>query len=441
MAHFLKNTRRFPIRSLHFTYWSNLNAVLLGKTPADQLPDLAFGEWSSCYFTQSRIELLEQTLNTPNGVLFEYSLNAFLPGNFPELSAALSSVTGKPHVVLLELESGQRLMLGNEHVGASFRFQQSNTALGATLTWELTDTEPAYQQLWEQQLYYYMNGDDGIGYQLINPLVFDFLLNNSQSSVSGSFGTSTRFNKVEYYVGNTLEAQQIATQQIGGSTIQFSHTWQGSGARKIRLVLSGASHNTLDLSHNGIIDPLPAALDTMYIRTFKMDGNPVTAIPPELRSEFIHFDDTGLKTTLPGLPLNGVKAALYARNNQLTVIDPDLGASTSLILLNIRNNQVTEIPDFTAAESLAQFNVAENPLLAITPGLFSNKRHLRDLNFQDCAMAQPLVDQILAELVASLSVRLPIPPMRVILTGNAAPGTAGQADVTTLRNAGHTVDL
>lgn len=144
VADLSKNIARYPVKQFHFTFWGNLGQIQRGLAPAYPLPGLNKGQWQKVYFTKSRIELVERNLSTKHGALFEYTLNSFLPGEFSELSVLLSKITTKPHILLVELENGQRILLGNEYVGASFSYQQSNTALGASLRWEVADTESAF---------------------------------------------------------------------------------------------------------------------------------------------------------------------------------------------------------------------------------------------------------------------------------------------------------
>lgn len=151
MANLQKSIAVYPVRYLLYTFWDNLLATLSGdEDPAVIMPVIS-GSWNNVYFTQSKIELTEQALQTPSGVLFEYTLSSFLPGPYKDLSASLGKIVGKPHLVLVEFCDGQRVMLGNEHVGATFTFEQSTVAEGANLSWSLTDAFSIDQIEWMPQ--------------------------------------------------------------------------------------------------------------------------------------------------------------------------------------------------------------------------------------------------------------------------------------------------
>ena len=66
---------------------------------------------------------------------------------------------------------------------------------------------------------------------------------------------------------------------------------------------------------------------------------------------------------------------------------------------------------------------------------------MRVVDFQNCGLSQVLVDQVLREILTSTVDPNWTGTVTVSLQGNTAPSSSGQADVTTLRNAGHTVNL
>lgn len=151
MAELQKNTQRYAVQYLLFTWQRNLQELLSGSEQYLRMPVLSSGSWNNVYFTPSRIELSEEVKTTAAGTLYSYTLNAFLPGNWPDLSRMLAAYAGRDHLAMLVFEDGQRVMLGNEFVGARFGYQQSNTARGATLSWQMGDINPIQQVEWQPQ--------------------------------------------------------------------------------------------------------------------------------------------------------------------------------------------------------------------------------------------------------------------------------------------------
>jgi|GEM_PF-6982778 len=151
MGQLNKEVQRYKVKYLLFTYWKNFNAFLVGSSLPYVMPTLNQGSWNNVYFTPGKITLSETAENSENGPFFNYELQSFLPGNFSDLSLALSRYLGRKHLVLLELENGQRLMLGNKDAGAVFNYSQSVSALGANLSWSFTDYKPINKVEWLPQ--------------------------------------------------------------------------------------------------------------------------------------------------------------------------------------------------------------------------------------------------------------------------------------------------
>ena len=201
------------------------------------------------------------------------------------------------------------------------------------------------------------------------------------------------------------------------------------------------NNNTLTALPAGVFDNLTA------LQLLILTNNALTALPAGVFDNLTALQGLGMDnnalTALPAGVFDNLTAlqALILTNNALTALPAGVFDNlTALQDLEIDNNALTALPagvfdNLTALQGLILNN---NALTALPAGVFDNLTALQGLILTNNALTVSAVNQLLAELVATVGSRV-ICNLDISGGTNAAPTGQGILDAATLVAAGWTV--
>lgn len=141
-----KNENLLPqVASIHYATRDQLAGYLIGKTQQNSIfPVLSDGNWSQVYFTVSSIRYSEQSEYSPNGRIYTYSLVFRYPGLHAQDPQSLAAMDNHQWIILLQMCDGTVRILGNEHRGLDMSWNFDLERKGFEISFELSDSRPAY---------------------------------------------------------------------------------------------------------------------------------------------------------------------------------------------------------------------------------------------------------------------------------------------------------
>jgi Leucine-rich repeat (LRR) protein len=164
-----------------------------------------------------------------------------------------------------------------------------------------------------------------------------------------------------------------------------------------------------DAHGNQLTGSIPSLSANTALTVFDAGGNQLTGSIPSLSANtaLSYFDAGGNQLTgsIPSLSANTALTVFYAHGNQLTGSIPSLSANTALTVFYAGGNQLTgSIPSLSANTALTVFYAGGNQLTGSIPGSFATQQTLANLDISTNALPSSDIDQILADLVVSLSI-------------------------------------
>jgi len=237
----------------------------------------------------------------------------------------------------------------------------------------------------------------------------------------------------------------------------LSHTYaEGSGRHKVIFTCPDWSKVTTFDVQSDVCQLKPpdlsklVNLDTLYLKTNRFTSLQTIS---HLTKLYI-YDASANSINGSGLPTPPVSAALdtfsvstetYNSSIGLTGSIPAFPGCTNIRKIYCHENSLSgTIPSFAENTKLTDVRMQTNQLTGYVSGGFATQKSLATLNIVSNLLSQTAVDNILADLVTSLSI-----PDRatctltlggeVVTSRNGIASSSGSADITTLKAAGWTV--
>jgi len=237
----------------------------------------------------------------------------------------------------------------------------------------------------------------------------------------------------------------------------LSHTYTNLGIKTVKFNCPDWEKlTTLDLynfpqylSCIGNIPPLDFAPNLEYVDLSNnlFENLPNDGYPSSLK--FFLAENSQIKGAIPDFNNYTNLEWLFFDNNLFTTCPSNFNGCIKLINLFADKNQITGIlPDVRDCSLLEYYVFDDNLFTNYNPGCFATQKYLVTIDLKDNLLSTKAIDDILHDLVISLSI-----PGRVIIgpapsygvwldgTGNHAPTSTGMADYDILVAAGWNVQI
>jgi len=198
---------------------------------------------------------------------------------------------------------------------------------------------------------------------------------------------------------------------------------------------------SLYLAHNNLSGTLPSFATNTNLVNISASAMPLTGTLPSFAActklAYCHLGACDWTGTMPSFATCPDLYLLDLNKANFTGTLPSFAANTKLKNFWCNLNQLSStIPNFAPCTLLENWEGDFNQFSDYTAGSFATQKNLALLNLQTNNLPQSAIDNILADLVTSLSI-----PSRVICSvnlsgaGNAAPSGAGATSKATLVSA------